>query len=78
MPEKPVPAPVYSRWRGGTTTFGPVGRSAITVVIALVAAILTLSFGPPWALSIGLELWIAYFLLGGFLLKEVWRRDRVA
>jgi hypothetical protein len=77
MPEEPVPPPVYSRWRGGTTTFGPVGRSVLTAFIALIGALLTLSFGPPWALSIGLEIWIAYLLLGGFLLKEIWKRDRV-
>jgi hypothetical protein len=28
--------PTYSRWRAGPTTFGPVGRIAITVVVLLV------------------------------------------
>jgi len=72
-----VPPPVYSRWHEGTTTFGPIGRSAITALIAAIGAVLWLSFGPPWSLSIGLELWIAYIGIGAWVLKDVWKRDRI-
>ena len=37
--EDPVPPPVYSRWRAGVTTFGPVGRIVSTIIVVAPAVL---------------------------------------
>jgi hypothetical protein len=69
-----LPPPVYSRWRAGPTTFGPVGRITITVLV-LVAF--------PWGAIVALnpfQLWYAlgYTIFATYVLRSTWRRDRVA
>jgi hypothetical protein len=74
--EGPDPEPVYSRWHGGTTTFGPVGRVSITVILLLfqafwwvvVSAAGVLFVLGSYVISTGLSIWI---------LIHVWKRDRI-
>ncbi len=76
-PEEPTPPAVYSRWRGGATTFGPVGRVVITVAILLVHVLLWKVFGfdgVVFLLGVG---YIAWSLLSVWILLHVWKRDRV-
>jgi hypothetical protein len=69
-PEDPHPT---SRWLRGPTTFGPLGRLAITAVV--------LAIGPWTSLGGlgGLALWylMGYAPLAVVVLKDVWRRERV-
>jgi hypothetical protein len=67
------PPPVFSRWRAGPTTFGPVGRLAVT-------ALLMLPF--PWDALVSLNplrLWfmLAYTMFLAYALRDVWRKERV-
>jgi hypothetical protein len=59
-----------SRWKAGVTTFGPVGRITITVLVLLFA---------PWSLN-GFAifvLWPPYLVLTGLVLHGTWRMDHV-
>jgi len=73
----PEPEPQYSRWRAGTTTFGPVGRLLITVVVAFFGWLTYASFraidGPLVIADVG-----AYSAAAFFILRHVWKRDRGA
>lgn len=73
----PDPPPQYSRWRSGATTFGPVGRISITVVLALLGWVIFYVFrfvdGPLVIADVGV-----YGVAAFFILRHVWRRDRVA
>jgi hypothetical protein len=71
--DDPERAPTYSRWRAGPTTFGPVGRVAITMVVLLIF---------PWdALSTlnPLRLWfmLGYTIFASYVLRHTWRKERV-
>ena len=67
----PVTAPqVYSRWRGGPTTFGPLGRMSWTLMVLLVAAFAIFS-GDIFFMGI----WIVF--AGPMILRSVWKRDRI-
>ena len=63
--------PIYSRWRRGIVTFGPVGRIAITVwvvgvgVFFMTSSIIGLAFSPLYLLGMAV------------VLRDVWRKDRV-
>ncbi len=71
------PLPQYSRWRAGPTTFGPVGRISITVVVAAIGWLVFWVFhfvdGPVVIADVGI-----YGVGAFFLLRNVWRRERVA
>ncbi len=59
-----------SRWRAGVTTFGPVGRITITVLVLLLG---------PWTLNpvaivIG---WPMYLVFAILILRSTWKRDDV-
>ncbi|MEX0990662.1 MAG: hypothetical protein WD004_00105 [Actinomycetota bacterium] len=60
-----------SRWRGGSTTFGPLGRTVASVVtvgfftVLATSSILGLAFSP------------IYVLASIYLLKEIWSRDEI-
>jgi len=59
-----------SRWKAGATTFGPVGRLTITVLVLLFA---------PWSMN-GVAifvLWPPYLVLAGLVLNGTWKRDHV-
>jgi hypothetical protein len=65
--------PTYSRWRAGPTTFGPVGRLTLTLVVLLVF---------PWDALVSLNplrLWfmLGYTIFGTYVLRHTWRRERV-
>jgi hypothetical protein len=74
--EEPTAPPVSSRWRGGTTTFGPVGRVTITVVLMLFQLFWWRVVGPG-----GVELLFVSYLASTaasiWILTHVWKRDRV-
>ena len=78
-PEDPGPPPVYSRWRGGTTTFGPIGRIVLTLGTAAAGAACWELFGPPPPFGLGLASsgWLAFVLLAPPILRSAWRKDRV-
>lgn len=73
----PKETPVYSPWRAGPTTFGPVGRILITIVVVLVfPSGGYVGFGSP----IGpLLLWylLGYTVFATLVLRGVWRKERV-
>jgi hypothetical protein len=67
------PDSARSRWKAGATSFGPVGRIAITVGVLL--------FFPPIG-SIGNPLMIfvylpAYFAIATVVLRSTWKKDVV-
>ena len=73
----PKETPVYSRWRAGPTTFGPVGRILITIVVLVFFpsggyAGFGSAMGP-------LLLWylLGYTLVATVVLRSVWRKERV-
>ena len=71
----PAPAgsavvPVYSRWRGGPTSLGPVGRISWTIGVLLTAAFAVFS-GSIFFMGI----WILF--VGPMILRSVWKRDRI-
>lgn len=80
LPEDRGPDPVYSRWRGGTTTFGPVGRLAITATVAGATAGCWVVCGPPppFGLGLGSSAWLAVIIIVPPVLRAAWRKDRVA
>ncbi len=63
--------PTYSRWRKTDTSFGPAGRVAWTVAMALVAAMALFSQNP---FAIG----PLCFLLVPLVLRSVWAKTRVS
>jgi hypothetical protein len=66
----PAVQPVYSRWRGGPTSLGPVGRVSWTVGVLLVAAFAVFS-GDIFFIGI----WL--LLVGPLILRSVWSRARI-
>jgi hypothetical protein len=61
----PRPVPRRSRWRGGPTSLGPVGKVLATVAVVLLG---------PWSLSFGTLLWAPVWVMVSVLvLREVWR-----
>jgi hypothetical protein len=75
-PDEPVPPQEFSRWREGTTTFGPVGRMTITAVLVLVQVFFWTVIGPSGMMFMG----VSYLTITGlsiWALAHVWKRDRV-
>lgn len=69
----PGAAPVHSRWRGGPTSFGPLGRLLLTALVLLPPALLVWVAGP-----MGLTMCVGWLILGvPLLLRSVWTRARV-
>jgi hypothetical protein len=58
-----------SRWRAGVTTFGPVGRIVITLVVVLLA--------PRSAGVMAVVLWPAYLTFAALVLHGTWKKDFV-
>jgi hypothetical protein len=59
-----------SRWKAGATTFGPIGRIAITLLVLLFA---------PWSMN-GFALfvlWPPYLVLATLVLRATWKKDHV-
>jgi hypothetical protein len=66
----PSVEPVYSRWRGGPTALGPVGRVCWTIAVVLVAA-----FGVFSGSIFFIAIWIV--IVGPLILRSVWKRERI-
>ena len=66
---EPAPKPVYSRWQGSSTAFGPRGRIAAT---ALVLLFLGISF-----FYMLLPLWLILVGAGVVVLRDVWKKTRL-
>ncbi|MGQ0668469.1 MAG: hypothetical protein ACT4PO_02150 [Actinomycetota bacterium] len=80
---EPPPEPVYSHWRGGPTTLGPLAKLAITIgLLGLGLACYPLASG--WAESLGepslgfvaFFVW-GYFAVAALLLTQLWKRGRI-
>jgi hypothetical protein len=79
--------PEFSRWRGGATSFGPIGRALLTLgVIALVIVGYPILRGLIFA-AIGMDvpgngliiLYAAAAIPGAaYLLARVWKRERIS
>ncbi len=85
--DEPKHVAVFSRWQGGPTWFGPVGRVLMTIALlaGLVAGaplfrgFLLVSIGFDIPAAGALALYLAVAVPGGiFLLTRVWKRARVA
>jgi hypothetical protein len=80
-------APEFSRWRGGATSFGPVGRVLLTVGVLLLLVV-----GYPVLRGlvftvVGIDVpgngFVVMYVCvaipaGAYLLSRVWKRERVA
>ncbi len=72
-PPRPVPpAQQLSRWRKGTTTFGPVGRIGWTVPIVLLPIFVGMFGGIGGIVFVGI--WV--FVIAPMALKDLWKADR--
>ena len=80
-------APEFSRWRGGATSFGPVGRVLMTLgVFVLLVVGYPVLRGLVFTV-VGIDVPGSGFVLmyvcvaipsGAYLLSRVWKRERVA
>jgi len=71
----PNPPPIHSRWEAGTTTFGPRGRIALTALVILPGVLVTVLI-PSRLILLLFDLPFAIGAL--FVLRDVWRRDRIS
>jgi len=80
-------APEFSRWRGGATSFGPVGRTLLTlgVIVMLIVGYpllrgLIYTVGGVDIPSAGLIVLYACAALpgGAYMLNRVWKRERIS
>jgi len=72
-----MPLAKHSRWRGGATTFGPVVKIVVTLLMAWLGYV-------TWYMSrivdgsfVIIDM-IVYIVVAVFFLRHVWRIDRVA
>jgi hypothetical protein len=86
-PARAEVAPEFSRWRGGATSFGPIGRSLLTLGVLMLLVV-----GYPMLRGLvftvlGVDVPGSGFILmyvcvaipaGAYLLSRVWKRERVA
>jgi hypothetical protein len=80
-------APEFSRWRGGATSFGPVGRVFLTLgAIALLIAGYPILRGLVFTV-VGIDVPGSGFIVmyvciavpaGAYLFSRVWKRERVS
>lgn len=77
----------FSRWRGGATSFGPVGRILLTIGVLILLAVgypilrgLIFAFGGVDVPGAGFMVMYAVVAVpaGFYLLSRVWKRERVA
>jgi hypothetical protein len=68
---KTTPAGTRSRWKAGATSFGPVGRIAITVAVLL---FFPPTIGNPVTLFVYLP---AYLAIATVVLRSTWKKDVV-
>lgn len=79
--------PEFSRWRGGATSFGPIGRTLLTLGVLVMLIVgypllrgLIYSVGGVDIPGVGLVVLYACAALpaGAYMLSRVWKRERVA
>jgi hypothetical protein len=80
-------APEFSRWRGGATSFGPVGRAMLTIgVLVMLVVGYPLLRGLIYAVG-GVDIrdrgLIALYACaaipgGAYMLNRVWKRERIS
>jgi hypothetical protein len=79
--------PGFSRWRGGATSFGPVGRILLTLgVLVMLIVGYPLLRGLIYSIigldipGVGLVVLYACAALpaGGYMLNRVWKRERIS
>ncbi|HEX4655318.1 MAG TPA: hypothetical protein VH274_06220 [Mycobacteriales bacterium] len=71
----PVPLPVsyqHSRWRSSVTSFGPIGRIVMTVLMFVPMWFFWETQGFAWP---GLVIWGVFIL--PWALRDIWRRARI-
>jgi hypothetical protein len=77
----------FSRWRAGATSFGPVGRAVLTLLVLLMLVVgyplirgLIMMVGGMDVPGLGFLLMYLFVALpaGIYLLSRVWRRERIA
>jgi hypothetical protein len=85
-PKDPAHVPTYSRWRGGPTSFGPVGRvvlSFLAILLGLVGypmsrglMVASVGFDVP---GTGYVLLYTVFAAAAevYLFSRIWRRERI-
>jgi hypothetical protein len=80
-------APEFSRWRGGATSFGPLGRTLLTLgaIVMLIVGYpllrgLIYAVGGVDIPGIGLVVLYACAALpaGAYMLSRVWKRERIS
>jgi hypothetical protein len=86
-PKEPAHVPTFSRWRGGPTSFGPVGRIVLSVLAVLLGLIgYPMSRGLILA-SVGFDVpghgyMVMYAVIAAFaevyLFSRIWKRGRIA
>lgn len=59
--------PVYSRWAGSETSFGPFGRIVLTLLVIAVGVGLGFNYSP-----VPVVIWV--FLATPVLLRSIWKR----
>lgn len=65
-----MPKPVYSRWKGGPTSFGPVTKVILTVGILAAAPL-------GGYLAFQILFFISYIPIAGLILWGIWRKQQV-
>ena len=68
--EGPPIVPVYSRWKAGPMSMGPVGRISWTVGVLLIAAFAAFS-----ADIFFIGIWCLF--VGPMILRSVWKSHRI-
>lgn len=67
------PVPRYSRWRGGSTSFGPRGR-ILASLLAFVPLVWVFYSAGLFGLAFGI-IWIVFGI--PLVLRDVWKRQRI-
>ena len=59
--------PIYSRWHGGETSFGPTGRIVMTVLVVAMGVAFAFNYSP-----VPFIVWV--FIAAPMLLRQIWKR----
>jgi hypothetical protein len=87
VPKEPAHVPTFSRWRGGPTSFGPAGRTVLSVLAVLLGVVgYPMSRGLILA-SVGFDVpghgyLMMYAVIAAaaevYLFSRIWKRERIA
>lgn len=82
----PAPPKRYSRWEGGPTTFGPAVKITLTTLVSLIAVPASIVLvkvvtrglsAPEAAYPFFFVMSLIAVIVGGAVLRSIWRRARV-